>query len=156
MKAREREPDKKFKCEDIQSVLFDYMTRELGEGQAKLVREHLRHCADCSRAAAEIQATLDLLRSASRRQSKSPAHLSEDRRSKMRHAVAHPVRHWMEQHHVLVSVLVTVVVLLAGFLVLRRLRVWEKSEVARGITVHINRLPVPAPATNPPPPEVEP
>lgn len=156
MKARERDPDNKLKCEDIQSVLFDYMTRELGEGQAQLVGEHLRHCADCAHAAAEIQATLDLLRSASRRQPKSPTHLSEDRRRKMRHAVAHPVRHWMEQHHVLVSVLVALIVLLAGFLVLRRLRVWKRREVARGITVHINRLPVPEAQTNSAPPEVEP
>jgi anti-sigma factor RsiW len=142
MKAREREPDRKFKCDDIQSVLFGYMTRELGDGQAQLVREHLRHCTDCSRVAAEIQATLDLLRSASRTQPVSPAHLSEDRRKKMRHAVAHPVRHWMEQHHVLTSVLVTAIVLLIGFLVLRRLRIWERREQPQGVTVHINRLPV--------------
>jgi len=155
MKAREREPDKKFKCEDIQSVLFDYMNRELGDGQAQLVREHLRHCAGCSRAAAEIEATLDLLRSASRTQPKSPAHLSEDRRRKIRYAVAHPVRHWMEQNHVLVSVLATVIVLLAGFLIVRRLRVWKKHEAVRGITVHINRLPVPESTTNAVPPEVK-
>lgn len=155
MKARKPDPDRKFKCDDIQSVLFGYMTRELGDGQAQLVREHLRHCADCSRAAAEIQATLDLLRSASRAQSDPPGHLSEDRRRKISHAIKHPVRHWIEEHHAVVSILVTVLALLVVFLVLRRLRVWERREAARGITVHINTLPLPD-TTNVPPGEAEP
>ena len=155
MKAREREPDRKFKCEDIQSVLFDYMTRELGDGQAQLVREHLRHCTGCSRAAAEIQATLDLLHSASRTQPKSPGHLSEDRRRNMRHAIAHPVRHLVETHHALVSVLVTLLALLVAFFVLRRLHVWERREVKPGVTVYLNRLPAPDTATNADPQEVK-
>jgi len=156
MSTQEPDEDRKLKCEEIQSVLFEYMTRELGEGQSRLAREHLRHCPDCSRAAVEIQKTLDFLRRTSRDRSRLPEKLSEERRERIRNAVSHPVRHWIEEHHGLVSILVAVLVLLIAFLVLRKARVWERRKLERGIPVLINRLPDVRPATNAPPREETP
>ena len=45
------------RCEETRPALFEYMTRELGSNRSELVREHLRHCHDCSLEAREIQTT---------------------------------------------------------------------------------------------------
>jgi hypothetical protein len=54
--------EKPLKCEEIQQVLFSYMSRELGETQSVLVREHIRKCAVCRAEAVEIEETLALLK----------------------------------------------------------------------------------------------
>lgn len=42
-------------CSRIEPMLFDYFSRELGDRQSMLVREHVRQCRACSEAAASIQ-----------------------------------------------------------------------------------------------------
>jgi len=115
----------KIRCEDIQAVLFDYMTRELGQSRADLVREHLRKCEDCQAEGREIQATLDALYGASREEAGMPERLSEDRRRRIIRALAHPVIHWIERHHMLVSLVVAAVVIAVVLGVLRRTRLWD-------------------------------
>lgn len=102
------------RCTDIQSALVAYLARELGEPRAGLVREHLRHCADCQRAASDMQRTIDALRGG------VPAlgealllRLSDERRKRMRWSLSHPVLDWIYWHHVGVSFVTAIVLLIA-------------------------------------------
>jgi len=95
------------------------MTRELGEARSVIVREHIRKCDTCRREAAEMQSTFDLLRKASDEDEALPDHLNEDHRRRLLRAVMHPVLDWMARHHRLVSALVTLLVLVLVFIVLR-------------------------------------
>lgn len=128
--------DRKMKCEDIQAVLFDYMTRELGPARSELVREHLRKCENCQAAAAEIRATLELLHSASKTETGIPDHLSKERREHITWALTHPIMDWIERHHIIVSIIVAIVIIVTVFSILRRIEVW-KTERPEGITVTI-------------------
>lgn len=95
------------KCEDIQPLLFDYMSRELGEGRAAVVREHLRKCKACQALAKDMQATHDLLRKSSRAGQKPVERLTESRRNKIIWAFTHPVMNWIGRHRILASILIT-------------------------------------------------
>lgn len=123
------------RCEEIQAVLVDYMTRELGPARSALVREHLRKCPFCQTAAADIQATFELLRQASGADD-SPEHLSDDRRARIHRAVMHPLMHWIERHHVLVSLAAALVLVTVLFVLLRHARLWVEEQ-PRGIPVRI-------------------
>jgi predicted anti-sigma-YlaC factor YlaD len=103
------QPDSVMKCEEIQGVLFDYMTHELGESRSELVREHLRRCPDCRRTAAEIQETLTLLETDSRQLSLIPESLSDEHRRRVIRSIAHPILDWIYRHHRLVSILTAIV-----------------------------------------------
>jgi len=75
---------KKMKCEDIRDLLTDYVTRELGESRALLVREHVRKCHECQTAAREIAEAMDLLREADGGFASMPGQLSDKRKSRIR------------------------------------------------------------------------
>jgi len=117
--TEERREDGAVRCADIQSALVAYLTRELGEPRNGLVREHLQHCADCQRAAADMKRTIEALRGG------VPAlgdalllRLSDERRKRMRWSVSHPVLDWIYWHHVGVSLVTAVVLLMAIWLFL--------------------------------------
>ena len=95
---------KRVECDDIQPLLFDYMSRELGEGRAAIVREHLRKCKTCQALAKDIQATIDLLHTTSKAGPKQAERLTESRRKKIIWAFTHPIISWMYKHIWLVSV----------------------------------------------------
>ncbi|MBN1558459.1 MAG: zf-HC2 domain-containing protein [Lentisphaerae bacterium] len=124
------------KCDEIQDILFDYMTRELGPAQSELVREHLRKCDRCRAAAAELQATLAALRDAARDRAGIPEHLSEKRRRRVRRALVHPVIAWLERHHAAVSIGVAVLVILIVFVYSRAKTAWS-YRVPPGIPVKV-------------------
>lgn len=125
-------------CEEIQALLFDYMTRELGTGRSDLVREHLRKCTACQQAAAEMQDTLNLLHRANSGGDNVPARLSEQRRARILWALAHPVLDWMYRHHILVSILSTALALTLAALLLRGIHIL-KTRNWRGVTVNIGK-----------------
>jgi hypothetical protein len=125
-------------CADIQLVLFDYMSRELGPARSEYVREHLRRCPECQAAAAEIQATLELVRRADPAQDGAPQRLSEKRRQHIRWAIAHPLMDWVHSHHVIVSILVALAVTALVFAIMRNRVTWE-PELPPGIPVQIGR-----------------
>lgn len=91
-------------CADIQVLLFDYMSRELGEGRAAIVREHLRKCRACQVLARDIQATMDLLQTASKAGSTQKERLTESRRNKIIWSFTHPLLCWMHKNILLVSI----------------------------------------------------
>ena len=128
-------------CTEIQSVLFDYMSRELGPARSDLVRAHLRRCPDCQAAGAEIQKTIDLLTQASRNESGLAVSLSPDHRKRMSRAVMHPVLDWVYQHHVVASVLVVALVLAGLLLALRHTTIWRKDRPEPGPIVIIGEPP---------------
>jgi predicted anti-sigma-YlaC factor YlaD len=101
------------KCEDIQPLLFDYMSRELTGAREVIIREHLRKCKNCQAAARDIQATLDLLRKASSVEKQQVTHLSESRRKKIVRAFTHPIMSWVERHILLVSIIGAIIVIIS-------------------------------------------
>ena len=102
-------------CKDIQAVLFDYMSHELGDKQSWLVHEHLLHCEECRREAASIKATLDLLRADT--SVIVPARLPNTIRRRLERAILHPVLDWIYEHRRLVAwVMALGVIALLAFL----------------------------------------
>lgn len=116
----------KMSCSDIQAVLFDYMTRELGGARSVLVREHIRKCDSCRAAAADIRATLDLLKQASKStEGDLPSRLTRKRRKRIIRAMMHPVWDWISVNHFIVSIIVMGLVILAALLILRVMEPWR-------------------------------
>jgi len=111
--------DQVLKCDEIQDVLLDYMSRQLGDARSVIVREHLRKCDNCRAEAAEMQSTLDLLRQASKEEPGLPDHLTDDRRKRIVRAIMHPIIDWMDRHHNLISIVVAIIVLAVVLAVLR-------------------------------------
>jgi len=101
-------------CKDIQPLLFEYMNRELGTGRSVVVREHLRKCEKCQAEAADMQATVELLRKSSGQDDGIiPRQLSDEHRKRISWSITHPVLDWIYAHHMLVSIVVTLMVLIA-------------------------------------------
>ena len=115
---------RRMRCDEIQALLFDYMTHELGDGRSLLIREHLRKCEECQAVAAEIQIALDMLHEASLDDPQTPMHLSDDRRTHIAWAFTHPVMDWIARHHVLVSIVVAILALVVAFTYLKGIRIW--------------------------------
>jgi anti-sigma factor RsiW len=123
-------------CEEIRDLLFAYMTRELGAARSELVRAHLRKCAACRAAAAELQAALDLLHAASPAPDAAPRRLSDAHRRRVRRACMHPVLARIERHHTLVSIILAALVIAAVFLAVHARRAWN-YRVPAGIPVRV-------------------
>jgi predicted anti-sigma-YlaC factor YlaD len=125
-------------CDEIQGLLFDYMTRELGQARSDLVREHLRKCEKCQTAARETGETLDLLQTAKKVEEGAPAKLSEDRRRRVMRSVMHPVMHWMETNHIIVSVIVAIVLILCILMVLAQMKIMDDKRKGHWIDVQVD------------------
>ena len=93
-------------CDEIQLLLFDYMSHELGDSRADLVREHLRKCEACQAAAAEMQKTVELLRKAGEAEGKADYRLSEKRHRRIHWAILHPFLDWIYRNHILFALCV--------------------------------------------------
>jgi predicted anti-sigma-YlaC factor YlaD len=137
-KPESPEPALRLQCAEIENVLFDYMSHEMGEARALLVREHLRHCPGCRVTAAGMQETVEALRKASREIPQEAEHLSDERRSRVKWALLHPVLEWMVHHHAVVSILIAVAVLLGLVYSLRRAGE-RKPEDLTGIAITIGQ-----------------
>lgn len=124
------------KCEEIQTVLFDYLARELGAAQSDVVREHLRRCERCRQTAAELRHTLELLHAVDVAAPRVPARLSEERHKRLRWAALHPVLDWIYGHHALVSIMVALLALGVTVALLRGRTLW-RSVRNEGVTVTV-------------------
>jgi predicted anti-sigma-YlaC factor YlaD len=127
------------KCEDIQEVLFDYMTRELGQARSDLVRAHLRKCSNCQAAARETQETLEFLKSVSKAQTGVPDHLSEKHRARIVRAFMHPALDWIYRHHIIVSIIVALVAIAVTLCVMYKVKMFKDRDIGSAITVTIGR-----------------
>lgn len=119
-------PVKLMSCDDIQEVLFHYMNRELGPAQSDLVREHIRRCPNCQAASAEIQETLDALKTDSNRP--APEHLSDDQRKHILWAVTHPIMDWIDRNHMIASVILAIIVMTVSLMLLWRMKIIRDME----------------------------
>ncbi len=122
------------KCDDIQELLLAYMSRELGDAQSLVVREHIRKCETCRAEAAEIEATFALLRRGSEGGVEGPR-LTDERRERILRAVFHPVIDWIDVHHRLVSIALAILVLVVAFLAVRHAEIWKYEPVGEGIPI---------------------
>lgn len=130
------------RCEDIQALLFDYMSHELGSARAVLVREHLRRCEACTSEAAEIQSTLELLSNAKQNETGIPDHLTEDRRKKLLWWISHPVMRWIEKHHIITAFTVTILIMAVIGILLAKAKLWKEDPPEEVFPIWIrDRLP---------------
>jgi len=124
------------RCEDIQMRLFAYMTRELGDVQSRVIREHLRTCGVCRLEASGIEETLCTLRAgADAEDANGEMRLSDERRERIWRAVFHPVLDWIDRHHRLVAAVVALLTLLLSLFLLRHAAIWKVQEIEEGIPV---------------------
>jgi hypothetical protein len=129
-RQRKSGADHPIDCGKIHELLFAYMSHELGEGQAVLVHEHLRHCKTCSEEALKIQRTLDLLKSHDPAESVA-AEFSPKRRRRLIWMMAHPLIAKCIKHHIVTSLVIAVVFVAALLTVL--LLVWRRDEQPRAL-----------------------
>ena len=128
-------PEPILTCEDYQGLLFAYMSRELGDTQSILVREHIRKCDRCRAEAAEIESTLALLKSASKTEASEASHLTDERRERILRAVFHPVMDWIGRHHKMVSVVLAIVALIVTFFLLWDFEIFRNEPMDEGIPI---------------------
>lgn len=102
-------------CEDIQAVLFDYMSRELGDKQSFLVHEHLLKCAECRREAARIERAVEFLRND--KSFAPPQKLKSAIRRKLERVFLHPALDFIYVHrHVVAATLALLIVAVLAFI----------------------------------------
>jgi hypothetical protein len=123
------------KCEDIQDLLFAYMSRELGDIQSSVVREHIRKCDACRAEASEIEATLAALHQSSGAGVLESVRLTDERRARILRAVFHPVIDWIDVHHRMVSLALALFVLVLAFVALWNFKPWKREPVEEGIPI---------------------
>lgn len=123
----------RLRCEDIQMLIFAYMTRELGDVQSRVVREHLRTCETCRQEASEIEETLAALRAGA--DDSEDLRLSDERRERLWRAVLHPVLDWIDHHHRLVAGSVALLTLLLTIFLLRHVAIWKRQNLEDGIPI---------------------
>jgi len=122
------------RCDDIQMLLFAYMTRELGDVQSRVVREHLRICDACRLEAAAIEQTLETLRAGAGAAGED-MRLSDERRERLWRAVFHPVLDWMDRHHRLVAGIIALFTLLLTLYLLRHAAIWKRENLGERIPI---------------------
>ena len=146
----ERPESATVKCEEVQAQLMTYLTREMGEGRLDLIREHLKKCPACHAEAAQLHETLGFLHDASKTESDIPTRLSAERRTLIARAYMHPILDGIYRHHIVVSIVVTLLALLVVGTVLRRVKAWHTEKLDPGFTVIIGSGPpeLPGMATN--------
>jgi len=136
------------KCDDVQDLLFDFLSKELGPSRSEFVREHLRHCLKCQKAATEIQETIDLLQKARNDRTGIPGHLSPDRRARIWWALTHPVMRWMERHHRLASALAVIIALVLVAFLLSKVRVVKEYLFQPWYNINVGVGPAPVAPEN--------
>jgi predicted anti-sigma-YlaC factor YlaD len=146
----ERPESATIKCEEIQAQLMTYLTREMGEGRLDLIREHLKKCPDCQAEAAQVRETLGFLHDASATEGAMPTRLSAERRALIVRAYLHPVLDAVYRHHIVVSIVVTILALILVGSVLRKVKAWHTEKLDPGIPITIGGGPpeLPGMSTN--------
>jgi len=107
-------------CRNISEVLAAYLMGELEPARAALVRAHLEACEKCRVEADALRATLDVLRQAAQQTADLPTHLERRRVEEILAAKSHPLMRWMEQHFVILAVIVVSAILLNILFLMRR------------------------------------
>jgi len=107
------------KCDDIQSLLLDYINGELGEGRNDLVREHIEKCGKCQETVSEMQLTIAILKK-SHFKFAAGHHLSMKRHQRIIRALLHPAQEWMINNHILISLVIALLLIILVWLAMCR------------------------------------
>ena len=114
-------------------------------GRSDVIREHARRCQECRARLTELNDTVGRLHQADFPHGTLPETLSARHRARLTRALMHPVLDWIYVHHILVSSIVALLLLLAIGLGLRSYKVWRESILDGGIPVTIGKGVEPAP-----------
>lgn len=106
-------PETYVRCGDFQDLLTSYATGELSEVQRDLVNAHVKKCAACRAALADITQTMDLLKAAGGDAAAMPSRLTRRHSARITRAFRHPLLGWIYANHSTVAVLIAVTVVLA-------------------------------------------
>lgn len=140
------------KCDDIQALLFEYAERELGDSRSALVREHLRQCPKCQDCFTETMNTIAALQNATTPDHQLPDKLSDEHYAHVIRAITHPILNWMFDHHVLISIITAIIVLILTLFALRTVKIWklEKMEdLDKGYEIYLKDIPVSSTTNHP-------
>ncbi|MDA0321164.1 MAG: zf-HC2 domain-containing protein [Verrucomicrobia bacterium] len=126
-------------CSDIQNRLTDYISKETTGAVSDTIRIHLESCPNCRTVAKDLNETLDILKLDSEGRLGDAAQLTEERREEIVRAYTHPVIHWVETHHILVSIIValTLILLAAAAMIVINSSRDEAPEPVDGVEVWI-------------------
>jgi predicted anti-sigma-YlaC factor YlaD len=107
-------------CSDIQNRLTDYISKETTGAVSDTIRIHLESCPNCRTVAKDLNETLDILKLDSEGRLSDVPQLTEERREEIVRAYTHPLIHWVETHHMLVSIIaaLTLILLAAAMIVI--------------------------------------
>lgn len=143
---------KTLKCEEIQELLFEYMSRELGTARSDVVREHLRKCENCRNALSEMEFTVEFLRETSKITA-PPRRLSDKHHARLIRAMTHPVLDWIYVHHIIVSLIIALLAIGILWGVLRKTELWREINRDDVIKVFLGKPAKPEPPEEEPPGE---
>ncbi len=128
---KERPAAMHMRCDDIQSLLLDYINGELGEGRKDLVRDHMEKCAKCQETAQEMRLTIAILKT-SRHKYGSVHHLSTNRHLRIIRALLHPVQEWMINHHIFISLVIALMIVILVWAVMSRGHIIHNDDPLEG------------------------
>lgn len=129
-------------CDDVQALLFDYMSRELGDKQSLLVREHLLRCEACRREAARIEKTVAMLRGDMT--ISPPEHLKSAARRRIERVFLHPFLDFIYVHrHVVAAILALLIVALLAFVAGKYSKAKPEGRPLWLSPIHSSQVPAP-------------
>ena len=124
------------KCSDIEPHLFDFIQHELGQVQTTVITEHLKKCEKCKESLHELQKSLKTLEDFGI--NKSPEHLTDNRKKRIKFTYMHPFLNFCYIHHVIISTIVVIITLLAIIFMIRNTSLIKEKEKFEEYPVHLN------------------
>ncbi len=126
----------KMKCDDIQAHLFAYITHDVGQSRAELIKKHLENCSNCRAEATQIKEALSFLNSTHKTEN-IPTQLSEKRRALIVRSFMHPILDFIYRHHIIISIITAIIAVSLTLCVLRQVKVWHSEKLNPGISVSL-------------------
>ena len=114
------------KCSDIEPHLFDFIQHELGSAQTTVITEHLKKCEDCKKSLEELQTSLKALEDFG--VAKTPDHLTDNRKKRIKFAYMHPFLNFCYIHHAMISIVIVIITLTAVLFIIKNASLNKKSD----------------------------
>jgi hypothetical protein len=128
----------KFKCEDIQPLLTDYMSRELGPYKSDVVREHLRKCESCKAAVQELDIAMSALKTLPKSEDdKIPKRLSARSRRRITWTYKHPFLAWLDSNQVYIISIMLILLMVGMVAFFLDARADEEPDFSQAIEVNL-------------------
>ncbi len=124
------------KCSDIEPQLFNFIQQELGPVQTTVITEHLKKCEKCKESLRELKKSLKTLEDFGI--NKPPEHLTENRKKRIKFAYMHPFLNFCYIHHVIISLIVVIITLLAIIFMIRNTSLIKEKEAFDEYPINLN------------------